>query len=106
MAKRRLHLSRPDFTAVTNDRSAKRASSQHFSVTISRAGVGTAVVVSKKVAKSSVKRHLIKRRVREATAAWNSDTRALILYARAGSDSLPYSEIVAELTPLLHQMTS
>ena len=73
---------------------------------MSPVGVGSAVVVSKKVAKSSVKRHLIKRRVREATAPWNSDSYALIIYARTGSDTLPYSEIVSELTPLLQRMTS
>ena len=106
MSKRRLHLSRPDFTAVTNDRSAKRATSSHFSVTLSVAGVGSAVVVSKKVAKSSVQRHLIKRRVREIVAPWCSDTRALIVYARAGSGGLPYSAMAEELTLLLQRMTS
>lgn len=101
MPKRRLHLSRPDFTAVSNDKSAKRATTPHFSVTISNAGVGSAVVVSKKVAKSSVQRHLVKRRVREAIAPWCNDSHAIIVYARAGSATLPYSDIVTELTPLL-----
>ena len=105
MPKRRLHLSRPDFTSVTNDRGAKRATSAHFSVVCSQAGVGSAVVVSKKVAKSSVERHLLKRRVREAVAPWNSDLYALIVYAKAGAAALPYSQIVSELSSLLQDRT-
>jgi ribonuclease P protein component len=101
MTKRRMHLSRTDFTAVTADRSAKRLTSAHFSVTISNAGIGTAVVVSKKVAKSSVQRHLLKRRVREAVAPFISNMQAFIVYARAGSAALPYSDIVTELSTIL-----
>ena len=101
MPKRRIHLSRPDFAAVSRDKSAKRATSPHFSVTISNMGIGSAVVVSKKVTKSSVQRHLVKRRVREMIAqeGGNSTSRAVIVYARAGSASLPYSDIVTELIP-------
>jgi ribonuclease P protein component len=101
MTKRRMHLSRPDFTAVSNDRSAKRLTSPHFSITISKAGIGTAVVVSKKITKSSVGRHRLKRRVREAIAPFISNTQAFIVYARAGSAALPYSDIVTELTTLI-----
>jgi len=103
MPKRRLHLSRPDFTSASQDKAAKRGTTPHFSLTLSRAGVGTAVVVSKKVAKSSVARHLLKRRVREAVAPWNSDSYALIIYARPGAAALPYSGIIAELSPLLQR---
>ncbi len=106
MSKRRLQLSRPDFTNVSNDRSAKRGSTPHFSVICSPLGVGSAVVVSKKVAKSSVQRHLIKRRVREVLAPWCSDSFGIIVYARAGTASLPYSEIQTELSPLLQRMAS
>ena len=106
MPKRRLQLSRPDFTAVSNDKNAKRAVSTHFSVVISKVGVGTAVVVSKKVAKSSVQRHLIKRRVREVIAPWCTDAQALIVHARPGSATLSYSEMVAEITPLLQHFVS
>ncbi len=106
MSNRRIHLSRSDFTAVSSDRSAKRVNTTHFSVTTSPAGVGCAVVVSKKVAKSSVQRHLLKRRVREAVAPFCDASSALIVYARAGAASLPYSEIVAELSSLLQQKAS
>jgi ribonuclease P protein component len=107
---RRLHLSRLDFNAASKDRTAKRGASLHFSIVISQAGAGTAVVVSKKVAKSSVERHLIKRRVREAVAAISNSvpkasvshgTHATIVYAKAGSGALPYSEITTELNALL-----
>jgi ribonuclease P protein component len=106
MPKRRLQLSRPDFTAVSSDRSAKRATTPHFSVVLSNLGVGSAVVVPKKVTKSSVQRHLLKRRVREILTPWCSDSYGIIVYARAGSAALPYSEILDELSPLLQRMTS
>jgi ribonuclease P protein component len=106
MPKRRLQLSRPDFTAVSSDRAAKRITTSHFSVTSSRIGVGTAVVVSKKVAKSSVQRHLLKRRVREVVAPFCDDSRALIVYARPGAGALPYLEISDELSKALLGLTS
>jgi ribonuclease P protein component len=106
MSKRRLQLSRFDFTAMSNDKGAKRATTPHFSIVLSNSGVGSAVVVSKKVAKSSVQRHLIKRRVREILAPWCSDSFGIIAYARAGSAALPYSEMVSELTPLLRRIVS
>jgi ribonuclease P protein component len=104
MTKRRLHLSRPDFSSATGDAKARRATSPHFSALYSKNGVGFAFVVSKKVAKLSVGRHLLKRRVREAAKNWCSDSYALIVYARAGSATLTYKEIEAELTPLLQRV--
>ncbi len=100
---RRISLSRAQFTAVSNDKRARRSSSEHFSVVISSTGVGVAVVVSKKVAKTSVARHLLKRRVREATAEahFSSAESAVIVYARAGAAALSFAQITAELAPLL-----
>jgi ribonuclease P protein component len=106
MSKRRLQLSRSDFTNVSNDRSAKRGSTPHFSVICSPQGAGSAVVVSKKVAKSSVQRHLIKRRVREVLAPWCADSCGIIVYARAGASALPYTEIQSELSQLLQRIVS
>jgi ribonuclease P protein component len=106
MAKRLLRLSRQDFTNVANDRASKRSVSAHFSATCSLAAVGCAVVVSKKVAKSSVERHLAKRRIREATRDFCNDTKAVIVYARSGAASLSYEAIVEELTPLLQKIAS
>ncbi len=101
MTNRRMHLSRYDFTVVSKDRMSKRLTSPHFSILISRAGIGTAVVVSKKVAKKSVDRHRLKRRIREAVAPLTSKTEAIIVYAQTGSAALSYSGIVTELTSLL-----
>ena len=103
-------LSRSDFSLISGDRSSKRAASTHFSVTYSSQGSGLAVVVSKKVAKSAVERHLIKRRIREAAhAVANREAvvqsyGALIIYARTGVGARPFAEIQAELTPLLEQL--
>ena len=101
MPNRRIHLSRPDFTAVSSDRAAKRLTSSHFSITISNKGIGVAVVVSKKVAKSSVERHLLKRRIREVVAPFSTDKGAVIVYARPGAAALPFSEITTEIHALL-----
>jgi ribonuclease P protein component len=106
MAKRQLHILRSDFNAISRDRNAKKAVSTHFSATSSVLGVGYAVVVSKKVAKSSVSRHLMKRRVREATRPFCDDSRAIIIYARAGAGTLPYAAIIEELSPLLQRIVS
>jgi ribonuclease P protein component len=106
MPNRRIHISRPDFTAVSSDRSAKRLISRHFSITSSNKGIGVAVVVSKKVAKSSVERHLLKRRVREVVAPFSSDKNAIIVYARPGALLLPFSEITTEISALLQPILS
>ena len=104
MFERSLRLSRQAITTISSSPSAKRATSEHFSVvympTDSAAG-GCAVVVSKKVTKTSVGRHLLKRRVRAALADWCRPSYALIVYARAGSATLPYSVIADELSNLL-----
>ena len=102
----RHNLSRPDFAKVNDDRTAKRLSSEHFSIVMSRAAAvqGCAVVVSKKVAKGAVQRHLLKRRVREVIRPWCAEHQAgVIVYARAGSAPLPYSQIASELQKLLQQ---
>jgi ribonuclease P protein component len=106
MAKRLLRLSRQDFATVANDKTAKRATSAHFSATCSGAAVGCAVVVSKKVAKSSVSRHVVKRRTREAMRVACNDSRAVIVYARAGAAELSYDAIVEEISPLLQRITT
>ena len=102
-----LRLSRQAVTAASSSPSAKRATSAHFSVvyvpTDSAAG-GCAVVVSKKVTKTSVGRHLLKRRVRAALSGWCQASYALVIYARAGSSTLPYSVIADELSSLLPQV--
>jgi ribonuclease P protein component len=100
---RRIILSRAQFTAISSDKKARRTSAAHFSVVTSEACVGVAVVVSKKVAKTSVARHLLKRRIREAVASceFPSAGKAVIVYARSGAATLSFAQITAELAPLL-----
>jgi ribonuclease P protein component len=107
MFPRRLRLSRRGFMEVSADRSAKRATSEHFSAVLSVSHLsnsGCAVVVSKKVAKSAVARHLLKRRIRAALHEWCSSSHGLILYARAGSTEVPFSEISSEISNLLPRL--
>lgn len=98
-------LPRAGFEQMTG---LKRSASRHFSISyIESAPIGGfAVIVSKKVAKSSVERHQLKRRVREIIRSWAEKGRVLIVFARSGATNLPYSEIEAELTPLLRQSFS
>ena len=104
MFARPFRLSRQVIAEVSGSSAAKRATSEHFSAvcmqTDSAAG-GCAVVVSKKVTKTSVGRHLLKRRVRAALKDWCRPSYALIIYGRAGSATLPYDVISDELSALL-----
>jgi ribonuclease P protein component len=104
MPGRRIALSRRDFAATSADRSSKRAVSPHFSITCSSLGVGVAVIVSKKVARGAVTRHLIKRRIREVLHATPLPPCALMVYARAGTADLSYAQLQTELTPLLQKL--
>lgn len=79
-----------------------RASSPHFSlVTGPSLQGGVAVVVSKKVARRSVDRHLVKRRIISLLSPWVDSKRYLVIYAREGSVTLPYRTLAEELTSLL-----
>jgi ribonuclease P protein component len=83
-----------------------RAQSPHFSVSYGTADDGhggAAVVVSKKVDTSSVKRHIVKRRVREALREFARQDQVLIVYVRPGSVSLTFQEIQAELGELIRR---
>ncbi len=58
-------------------------------------------MVSKKVSKLSVGRHLLKRRVLSVLKPWCLPTRALIVYARPGSQSIPFPALKQELEEIL-----
>lgn len=62
---------------------------------------GCAVVVSKKVAKRSVDRHLLKRRLMHVLHPWAQDGHFMVVYAKSGSASRTFSELSEELTSLL-----
>ncbi len=66
-----------------------------------------AVIVSKKVAKKSVGRHILKRRVRAAVRPWfaaHSGT-SLLIYLRPGSESLTFADISNEINTLLGRLS-
>ncbi|MBP7741531.1 MAG: ribonuclease P protein component [Candidatus Pacebacteria bacterium] len=98
MLPRRLRLTRE---AQTHTGKEMRAVSPHFSVSVRPGGAGAGVVVSKKTEKTSVGRHRLKRRVLSLLRPWCSQTYSLVVYARAGSPTLPFSVIEEELTPIL-----
>ncbi len=103
MLPRAKRLSRAGFGTVAT---GKRAISAHFSVTYTKSAEGrAAAVVSKKVAKRSVDRHLLKRRILAALASRIAPGRSFIVYARAGSPALPYRELTLELERLLDSLS-
>ncbi|MES2668464.1 MAG: ribonuclease P protein component [Patescibacteria group bacterium] len=98
-----MRLSRAHFATTAPSGPEKRAASPHFSLSVREAqeGGGCAVVISKKVAKLSVSRHLLKRRAFSVIKEACSPTRILIVYARPGAASLDYPAIDKELSGLL-----
>lgn len=103
MLPKRLRLTRAEFVKAVTGR---RAVSAHFSVTARNTAQngGVAAVISKKVAKKAVDRHRLKRQIMEALRPHTSPTRSLIVYARAGSPTLPFQELKAELDALVEQV--
>jgi len=100
---RRLRLTRAAFTSTS--RSRKSVVGEHFSLSVNPSlKGGAAAVISKKVAKRSVDRHLLKRRVLEALRPHIQEKVALIVYARAGAPTLSYRELKKELESLLSRV--
>ncbi|MDB5264973.1 MAG: Ribonuclease protein component [Parcubacteria group bacterium] len=106
MIPRRLRLSRAHFASIPGKPGEKRAASPHFSVSVckSEGNGGSAAVISKKVEKTSVGRHRLKRRVLAVLAPLSSKNQAVIVFARAGSQKLPYSLLKEELFELLSRV--
>ncbi|HYF29025.1 MAG TPA: ribonuclease P protein component [Candidatus Paceibacterota bacterium] len=100
MLPKRLRLSRAEFGKAA---AGTRATSAHFSVTVRRNAEngGAAAVISKKVAKKAVDRHLLKRRILEALRPEVFSDRSIIVYARAGAPTLSYAALKQELSELL-----
>lgn len=99
MLPRKNRLQRPDFTLLA---SGKRFSTEHFSCTQKDSDtLKVAIVVSKKTAKKSPDRHLLKRRV-SAVLEQNPPPPGLYnIFARKGSQLLSYQEIKTEISTLL-----
>lgn len=105
MLNRDMRLSRAHFAPSGPE---KRLVSSHFSVSVRPAPAtgGCAVVVAKKVARLSVSRHLLKRRVLSVLRPSCTKDRAIIVYARPGAASLPYTELKDEIESLLARALS
>lgn len=99
MLPRRLRLSRRSFP---DTRRGRRNSSAHFTiVAVPSPSSAGAVVVSKKIARRSVDRHLLKRRMLMVLRAHLSPTHSLVLYARSGAPLLSFTALKEELSSLL-----
>jgi ribonuclease P protein component len=78
----------------------RRISSTHFAAVIPKDGEGYAVVVPKKIARLSVTRHSIKRKILSALRTLNLPP-ALIVFSRSSLHGVHYSEIEKELSNLI-----
>jgi len=95
---RRERLSKEDFPAALSG--GRRLSSTNLSILIPNGVKGYAVVVSKKIARLSVDRHRIKRRVLAALRTTNLPP-ALIVFPKSSACSVSYKDIQTELATLL-----
>jgi len=81
-------------------KTGRRLSSAHMSILIPKEGEGYAVVVPKKIARISAKRHQIKRRVLAALKALRLP-KALIVFPHSSVSSVSYQDIKEELANLI-----
>lgn len=105
MLPRKLRLSRRGFEEM---RGSRRASSLHFSLSYTDCASkgGTAIVIPKKVVRSSVDRHRLKRRLLPLLAPYAAPSRALVLSVRSGAAEIPYPALQDELISLLRSILS
>lgn len=101
MFSRRERLSRSEFpTALSLGR---RISSPHFTIVIPKEGQGYAVIVSKKIARLSVTRHAMKRRVFAALRTLSLPS-SLIVFPKSSVKDASYQDIKTDLTNLLSKI--
>lgn len=92
-------LTRQDFTDIQG---GKRTTTEHFSCTSHPSPLlKVAVVISKKVAKRAVDRHLLKRRIHSVIHKKSPPAGVYNIYARKDSLSLTYAQIETEIATLL-----
>jgi len=84
-------------------KAGRRLSSPHFTAVVSEEAKGYAVVVSKKVARLSVTRHRVKRKLFVALRTLKFPY-ALILFPKASACSMDYWSIKIELAELLSKI--
>ncbi|MFM2330679.1 MAG: Ribonuclease [Candidatus Parcubacteria bacterium] len=82
----------------------RRVSTPHFLAVFSTDTTGYAVVVPKKVARLSVTRHKIKRRVLEAFRTLSTPESALLLFPKQAVAEMSYAEVREELDELLSKI--
>ncbi len=98
MIARRNRLAREDFPILL--KSGKRAVSEHFSITYSKKTKGCAVVVGKKIIKTSVGRHKIKRRV-QYVLNMSEINYSYVIFAKKGANLLSFMDLKKEISTLL-----
>jgi ribonuclease P protein component len=81
-------------------KTGRRRASEHFTAVFPPNSAGYAIIVSKKVARLSVTRHRIKRRV-SAVLRTISLPPALLLFPQSSVSSVSYQDIKKELTNLI-----
>lgn len=101
MLPRRVRLARTGFAHTGTE---KKLASQHFSVSLRKGQAGCGVVISKKVEKTAVGRNRLKRRISATLLPWCTEAHAIVVYARAGSQTLPFQELHTELSLLLSKL--
>lgn len=104
MLPRRSRLSRPGFPGRIG---ASRARGAHFLVSLTKTlpkEGGAAAIVSKKVARLSVSRHRLKRRMLAVMRPFVRADRALVVTALVGSAGLSFSTLKEELHGLLERV--
>ena len=101
MFPRRERLSREQISAALP--AGRRVSSKYFTIILPKEGGGFAVILPKKVARLSVTRHLIKRRVLAALKTL-SHPAALIIFPKAAVKDIQYKDLKEELGNLLFKI--
>jgi len=99
MLPRRNRIHRTDFSATNKE---KRTTTEHFSCTRADSlTLKVGIIISKKTAKKSTDRHLLKRRISAVVEKIKPQKAKYMIYARKGSETLTYAKIETEITKLL-----
>lgn len=99
MLSRRLRLPRAGFDSLQG---AFRATSVHFSLSYSKAPhAAAAAIVSKDVAKRSVDRHRLRRRILVVLRPFMNQSHILVVRAKKGAPLLPFEVLKQELEGLI-----
>jgi ribonuclease P protein component len=97
MFSKRKRLARGDFNVA---KTGRKIHGKHFLIVIPHEAKGYAVVVSKKTAKLSTERHLLKRRVLAALRSLPLPP-GLVVFTKDSALELSFSDIKTELATLL-----